>query len=177
MKIEIQLKTNNPLFKRTEVHFIIHHDGESVPKRDFIKSELAGKLNAKKENIMINYMKSSFGTAITKGYAKVYTSLKDAKAFEKDHILVRNGAVEKEKKPVKEEKPKPSEEKPSKEPQKPTEVAGEKPVEEEKEEKNLVSEEAPEKPTEEKPNETDQKGKIDTKDSKPTSDEEKKEST
>jgi small subunit ribosomal protein S24e len=170
MKIEIQLKTNNPLFKRTEVHFIIHHDGESVPKRDFIKSELAGILNAKKENIMINYMKSSFGTATTKGYAKVYTSLKDAKAYEKDHILVRNGAVEKVKKPAKEEKP-------SEEPQKPTEAAGEKPVEEKKEEQNLVSEEAPEKPIEEKPKETDQKDKIDTKDSKPTSDEEKKEST
>jgi small subunit ribosomal protein S24e len=176
MEIEIQSKTNNPLFKRTEVHFIIHHDGEGVPKRDFIKSELAGKLNAKKENIMINYMKSSFGTAITKGYAKVYTSLKDAKAYEKNHILIRNKAVEKEKKTAKEE-PKPSEEKPTKEPQKPTEDTGEKPGEEKKEEEKPVREEAPDKPIEEKPQKEHQKEKSDTKDSKPNPDKEKKEST
>ena len=44
MEIEIQSKTNNPLLKRTEVHFTIHHDGGKTPKRELIRSELAEKL-------------------------------------------------------------------------------------------------------------------------------------
>ncbi len=92
MEIEIQSKTNNPLLKRTEVHFSIHHDGGKTPKRELIRSELAEKLNVKKENIMINFMKSSFGSADTVGYAKVYKSIKDSEAYEKKHVLKRNNA-------------------------------------------------------------------------------------
>ena len=103
MEIEIQSKTNNPLLKRTEVHFMIHHDGGKTPKRELIRSELAEKLNVKKENIMINFMKSSFGSADTVGYAKVYKSVKDSGAYEKKHVLKRNNALAGEKKSAKEE--------------------------------------------------------------------------
>jgi small subunit ribosomal protein S24e len=107
MEIEIQSKSNNPLLNRTEVHFIIHHEGENTPKRELIRGELAEKLNVKKENIMINFMKSSFGTTDTSGYAKVYKSLKEVKAGERDYILKRNNVLVKEKKAVKEEEKKP----------------------------------------------------------------------
>jgi small subunit ribosomal protein S24e len=182
MEIEIQSKTNNSLFNRTEVYFIIHHEGESTPKRDLIKSELAGKLNAKKENIMINFMKSSFGTTTTEGYAKVYNSLKEAKEREKDHILVRNGALVKEKKPVKEEKPKPPAEKPTEGDQKPQEETVEKPGEEKKEEsieksanKEKIGEEKSEPASEEKSEEKKVDENSEKSDSKDKSDEEKKE--
>ncbi len=158
MEIEIQSKTNNPLFNRTEVHFIIHHEGESTPKRDLIKSELAGKLNAKKEHIMINFMKSSFGTTTTEGYAKVYNSLKEAKTREKDHILVRNGAIVKEKKIVKEEKPKPPAEKPAEEKkeepvEEPTGEEKSEPASEEKPEEKKVDEDSEKSDSKEKPDE------------------------
>ena len=78
MEIEIQSKTNNPLLNRTEVHFVIHHKGEGTPKRELIRSELAEKLNVKKENIMVNFMKSSFGSTETLGYARVYKSVEKA---------------------------------------------------------------------------------------------------
>lgn len=169
MEIEIQSKTNNPLLNRTEVHFIIHHEGESTPKREFVRNELAGKLNVKKENILINYMKSSFGTTNTSGYAKVYKTLKEAKAGERKYVLIRNNALEKEKKPAKEEEKKPVEptkekpdegaEKPIKEEtsvepdEKTTEVTAEKPTIEEKPEEKK-SEDSGEKPKDEKqPNE------------------------
>jgi len=114
MEIDIQSKTNNPLLKRTEVHFTIHHDGGKTPKRELIRSELAEKLNVKKENIMINFMKSSFGSADTVGYAKVYKSVKDAGAYEKKHVLKRNNALAGEKKPAKEEPEKPAGQPPEK---------------------------------------------------------------
>ncbi|MFW6121521.1 MAG: 30S ribosomal protein S24e [Petrotogales bacterium] len=151
MEIDIQSKTNNPLLKRTEVRFIIHHEGEGTPKSELVKTELAERLNVKKENIMINYMKASFGITDTIGYAKVYNSIKEAKAYEKKYILKRNNIlVEEEKPPKKEEKPKEETvEKPKEErPEEPKEKTAEKPSEEGKE--------GPEK-TEEKKSEEDVK--------------------
>ena len=159
MEIEIQSKTKNPLLNRTEVHFIIHHEGESTPKREPIRGELAEKLNVKKENIMINYMKSSFGTTDTLGYAKVYKSLKEVKPGEREYILIRNNVLVKEKKPAKEEKKKPvepSEEKPEEGAEKPEETTVVKP-EEGKDEENA---EKPDKEKEELTEKTTSEEKI-----------------
>lgn len=149
MEIEIQSKSNNPLLKRTEVHFIIRHEGESTPKREFIRGELAEKLNVKKENIMINYMKSSFGITETLGYAKVYKSLKEAKNGERDYILKRNNVVAKEKKAAKEEEKKSPVEQPEAKPKE----GAEKPAEEKEEtavKPDEGKEESTEKPASEK---------------------------
>ncbi|UCD13517.1 MAG: hypothetical protein JSW60_08165 [Thermoplasmatales archaeon] len=157
MEIDIQSKTNNPLLKRTEVHFIIHHEGESTPKRELVRNELAGKLNVKKENIMVSYMKSSFGATDTLGYAKIYKSLKEAEKGEKNYILKRNNVLVKEKKPAKEEKEKPTkEEGVAEKPKEKKEGGGEKTVDETAEkpaegegESTKKPEEAAEKPVEE----------------------------
>ena len=98
MEIEIQSKNENLLLGRIEVRFLINHEGEGTPKRELIRSELAEKLNAKKETVMVNYMRSSFGTRKTIGYAKIYKSIEDAKAAEADPILKRNGLGTKKKK-------------------------------------------------------------------------------
>jgi small subunit ribosomal protein S24e len=136
MEIEIQSKTDNILLGRTEVHFIIVHEGEGSPKRDLVRSELAEKLNAKKETIMVDFMRSSFGTRKTVGYAKIYKSIEDAKAGEADPILKRNGLGTK-KKPKKETAKEGDEKKeaPKEKPQKPEPKAQpvEKPAETKKE--------------------------------------------
>jgi small subunit ribosomal protein S24e len=103
MEIEIQSKTDNLLLGRTEVRFVILHEGEGTPKRDLVRSELSEKLNAKKETIMIDFMRSSFGARKTIGYAKIYKTIEDVKAGEIDPILKRNGLGTK-KKPKKEVK-------------------------------------------------------------------------
>jgi small subunit ribosomal protein S24e len=136
MEIEIQSKTDNTLLGRTEVHFVILHEGEGSPKRDLVRNELAEKLNAKKETIMIDFMRSSFGVRKTVGYAKIYKSIEDAKAGEADPILKRNGLGTK-KKPKKETKKEGDEKKeaPKEKPQKtePKAQPAEKPVETKKE--------------------------------------------
>lgn len=90
MEIEIDSKKNNPLFNRTEIRFTIHHTGEGTPNREIIRSELSEKLNAKKENIIINSINSSFGIQKSKGYAKIYASLKKSENPERKYILKRN---------------------------------------------------------------------------------------
>ena len=90
MEIEIDSKKNNPLLNRTEVHFTIQHEGEKTPNREIIRSELAEKLDAKKENIIINDIQSSSGIQKSMGYAKIYSSVKKAEEMERKHILKRN---------------------------------------------------------------------------------------
>jgi small subunit ribosomal protein S24e len=137
MEIEIQSKNENLLLGRTEVRFLISHEGEGTPKRELVRSELAEKLSVKKETIMIDMMRSSFGVRKTVGYAKVYKSIEDAKAGEADPILKRNGLGTK-KKPKKEAKKEGEEKKeaaPKEKPQKaePKEKPAEKPADAKKE--------------------------------------------
>jgi small subunit ribosomal protein S24e len=100
MEIEIESQKNNPLLKRTEVYFTIKHTGEGTPNREIIRSELAEKLNSKKENVVVNILKTGFGIQETTGYAKVYSSLESSKGIEREHILKRNklGETKKDKK-------------------------------------------------------------------------------
>ena len=147
MEIEIDSKRNNPLFNRTEVHFTVQHDGEKTPNREIIRSELAEKLNSKKENIIINNIHSSSGIQRSTGYAKIYPSMKKAEELERKHILKRNKIVSKkekkegEKKP--EDKPETTEESPKEE-----ETTSDEPLKEDQ--KLNDTEEKTEKPTEEK---------------------------
>lgn len=141
MEIKIESKRNNPLLNRTEVQFTVKHEGEGTPNREIIRNELADKLNAKKENIIINNISSGFGNQETTGYAKVYTSLKHSKGLERKHFLIRNKIITEEKKTdekKKEEKPSAPEEKPEEtsEPQKEGEKTEETPPAEEKTEES-----------------------------------------
>jgi len=105
MEIKIDSKKNNPLFDRTEVHFSIQHEGEKTPNREIIRSELAEKLNAKKENIIINDIQSSSGIQKSIGYAKIYSSVKKTEEMERKHILKRNKIGGEKKKKEGEKKP------------------------------------------------------------------------
>lgn len=111
MELEITEKKNNSLLKRTEVQFIAKHENEGTPNRKLIRSELADVLNTKPENIILDSITSSFGSYISKGYAKAYTSLKHAQDVERKFQLKRNKVEGKPKK--KEEKPNTAEKKPS----------------------------------------------------------------
>ena len=103
MEIEIDSKKNNPLLKRTEVYFTVKQTGEGTPNREIIRSELADKLNSKKENVVVNIIKPGFGIQETTGYAKVYSSPESLKGLEREHILKRNklGETKKDKKEAK----------------------------------------------------------------------------
>jgi small subunit ribosomal protein S24e len=104
MEVQIDSKKNNPLLNRTEVYFTVKHLGEKTPNREIVRNELAEKLNSKKENIVVNFIKPGFGTNKTNGYAKIYSSLEKAKEIEETYILARNKLIEGKKKEKKTEK-------------------------------------------------------------------------
>lgn len=165
MEIEIDSKKNNPLLNRTEVYFTVKHEGEKTPNREIIRSELADKLNAKKENIILNTVHSGFGNQEITGYAKIYSSLTKIKEIEPEYILKRNKLIESKEKKQKE---------------KSTEKAPVEPEEKAKEEKPVAEppkEEQPEqvKPKEEKKDELEKPMKNAEETTKPMEKEPKKE--
>lgn len=95
MDIETVRKQDNPLLKRTELEFVVHHLGENTPTRDKVRELVASTLKGKKENVVVDRLNSEFGRASTKGYAKLYENADAAKAAEPEHLLVRNGIVKK----------------------------------------------------------------------------------
>lgn len=141
MEIEINDKKTNPFFKRTEVHFTIKHENQGTPNQSIIRNELAETMNVKKETIIIDKISSRYGRQYTKGYAKVYSSRKEAEKIEQKHILNRNKVSEgksKKKEEKEEESESPKEETSSEEPatEEPKEKTSEEPSSEEKKEES-----------------------------------------
>jgi len=186
MEIEIESKRNNPLLNRTEIYFTIKHEGEKTPNREIIRSELAEKLNVKKESVIVNNIQSSFGNQVISCYAKVYTSLSKSKEIEKDHILKRNGIGEPEKKQVKKEESKaPSDEKAVEQKEQETKQEETKEAVENKEPSEKSEEKSPhedspqktdDKPSEEKQEKEENKAEEKKDEGKPKSDEVQNES-
>ena len=96
MELEIQKTRENPLMKRTELHFVLHHPNSQTPKRDAVRDEISKLLKVPKDRVVVDHMESSFGVHDTKGYAKVYPSKEDALKAENEHILIRNRLAEKQ---------------------------------------------------------------------------------
>ena len=103
MDIEISEKKQNPLLGRWEVRFVVQHPNEKTPSRDAIREKLAGQLNAKKGNVVVDSMNSVFGKATTRGYARIYDSPEQIAKNESHHILKRNKLEELKPKKVKKE--------------------------------------------------------------------------
>lgn len=166
MDINIDSKRNNPLLNRTEIHFTVKHKGEKTPNRELVRTELADKLNAKKENIIVNYINPSFGLSESTGYAKIYDSQSKLKNQEREYMLNRNNLGKSKK-----EKPKEKEEKPSEKPKE--EIKKE---EQPQEEKPKETEEKPDKKEEPEESKEKQEEKVESpKEEKETQKEEKKE--
>ena len=97
MEIEIVSKKENPLLNRTEVYFKVEHPNEKTPKRDAVRGKVAEALKVRREQVVVDYMRSEFGMPVTSGYAKVYRSPEDIEKIEREHIRKRN-AIKSEKK-------------------------------------------------------------------------------
>ncbi len=119
MEVEILDKKENPLLKRVEVTFKAVHKAKPSPTRDELRSQVAKRLKAQKDIVVIQRAEATFGRYETIGYAKVYKEKAQALSVEPPHILVRNRLIEPEAKPAegepaaKPEKPAPKAEKPA----------------------------------------------------------------
>ena len=185
MEIEISSKKDNPLLGRIDVYFSINHEDEGTPARELVRENLAKALKVKKENIVIDHMRSVFGVQRSEGYAKAYSSVNKAKEIERRYALERNLLVERvaKKKEKKPEKPvvvkKPEEKEPSEAPkeEQPAETEGEKeePVAEPQTKDEVTPTEEKSEKTEEEPSKSEGKSQTEEtqKESVTSSEEEK----
>lgn len=115
MEVEIIKKTENPLFKRTEVEFKVDHAGSPTPKRLDVRAQLAPLLGTSEDLLVIEKLASTYGRQTAHGIARAYTTREQLEAHEPKHLLKRGMPKEaKQEKPV-EEKPEKAEEKPKEE--------------------------------------------------------------
>lgn len=91
MKMEINEKKENPLYKRTEVYFTLDHAGEPTPGRNAVAEEVAKQMKAKRDCVIVTAVESVYGTGKSKGYAKVYETKEAALELEREYLLKRNG--------------------------------------------------------------------------------------
>ncbi len=104
MSIEVKKQNKLPLLNRERVTGYVHYEGVT-PSRLEIKKELAKKISAKEENVVVRHIYGKYGTQRSKLIAHVYTDEASMKRFEPHNLLVKNSlAAPIEKKVAGEEK-------------------------------------------------------------------------
>jgi small subunit ribosomal protein S24e len=93
MEIDIIEEKENPLLGRKELKVKVTHDGP-VPGRDQIRKKIEALLNAKKNTVIVDTIKPSFGAGESLGLVKVYKSEEQARSIEPAYILEKNKPVE-----------------------------------------------------------------------------------
>ncbi len=95
MEIKVTEIKENKLLGRKEIHFDVLHEGEATPSRKDVKGKLVAMLDLNPETTVIQYIRSFFGSHISRGYAKAYESRERMMYVEPEYTLVRNEIVQK----------------------------------------------------------------------------------
>lgn len=91
--MKITTKKRNEVLKRQEIVAEVHE--KTIPDKKQIRDKLAALLNVKEDTIAITKVKSKFGSAAAKIYARVYGTAEDLKKSEVKYIMERNFGKEK----------------------------------------------------------------------------------
>ncbi len=95
MELKMIEKKENPLLHRVEVQFEVAHPQSKTPSRDEVRNLLAANLNADKNRVILDKIETPFGSTVTRGFAKIYDNVENAKKIEPEYVLIRNKLIEK----------------------------------------------------------------------------------
>ncbi len=87
MEIEITSRKENKVLEREEVAFTLQFEGKT-PSRKQVQQQLSDVIG--RNIIVVEYIKPMYGASKATGYARGYTSARQARAVEQQHILERN---------------------------------------------------------------------------------------
>jgi len=96
MEIKVTEIRENKLLGRKEIYFDVIHEGEATPSRKDVKGKLVAMLDLNPETVVVQYVRSHFGSRVSKGYAKAYESRERMLYIEPEYVLVRDGIITKE---------------------------------------------------------------------------------
>lgn len=143
MEINIKKEWENPLLDRKEITFNVSHTG-ATPSRDEIKNKLVAQLNSQYELVIVDNIRTEYGTQNTSGYAKIYSDVDRANEIENKHVLKRNKP-----KPVEDTEEPPEEESGESSEESTEEAVAEEPIAEDAASEELAEEASGEEPAEE----------------------------
>jgi len=103
MELEVTQNNDNPLLHRKELQMVITHAEKATPKRKEVIKSLSEQMKAKKELIIIDHLKNSYGKSETHGYAKIYSTLDALKKIETKPSIARH-KIKDEPKKIEEDK-------------------------------------------------------------------------
>lgn len=96
MEIKVTEIRENKLLGRKEIYFDIIHEGEPTPSREAVKGKLVAMLDLDPNTTVLQYIRSYFGSNVSKGYAKAYETRERMLYIEPEYILLRDGLIQKE---------------------------------------------------------------------------------
>ncbi len=96
MEVRVTEVKENKLLGRKEIHFEVIHEGEPTPSRKDVKGKLVAMLDLNPETTVIQYLRSYFGSHISKGYAKAYDDRDRMMYIEPDYVLIKEGFLKRE---------------------------------------------------------------------------------
>ncbi|NPA48295.1 MAG: 30S ribosomal protein S24e [Thermococci archaeon] len=96
MEVRVTEVKENKLLGRKEIYFEVIHEGEPTPSRDDVKGKLVAMLDLNPETTVVQYIRSYFGSHVSRGYAKAYDDRERMMYIEPDYVLMREGFLKKE---------------------------------------------------------------------------------
>lgn len=93
MEISITSDKQNELLSRRELEFTLTYNG-ATPPRKLVQAKLAAMVNAGKDQVVLDSMKSRFGISLLKGSARVYQKSEDLVRLERSYLMTRGGVAE-----------------------------------------------------------------------------------
>jgi len=96
MEIKVTEIKENKLLGRKEIYFDVLHEGEPTPSREDVRGKLIAMLDLNPDTTVLQYVRSYFGSHVSKGYAKAYETKERMLYIEPEYILIRDGIIQKE---------------------------------------------------------------------------------
>jgi small subunit ribosomal protein S24e len=94
MEVEIISRKENKILNRQEVQFLVK-GASATPSRKELRQKIAALTNADEKTMIIDTLKTSYGSTELKGTARIYKNRKDLERLELSYVIARNFPEEK----------------------------------------------------------------------------------
>lgn len=95
MEINIEESKDNIALNRKDIRFVVKHPKAPTPKRADVGALIAKQFGVDQALVVVEHMHTPFGAYTTEGEARIYKNKEEMLSTENEHILIRNGIIEK----------------------------------------------------------------------------------
>ncbi len=89
-EVEIEHEEDNRLMNRRELRLKVGHEGEGTPSRKELTNEVAGLVDASKDNIVIDKVDTEYGMEESIVEVRVYDDKESLEKYEREYFKERD---------------------------------------------------------------------------------------